>query len=315
MRLLIFLLVLICFITLLIFTSSRLKINEKGTLLQNVTGNPVKRGGSSILRFYEAENNYRPIDILVLGSSRAFRAFDPAIFEEHGISMHILASSSQTTLVSYHLAKKYIRMLKPKLVILDVHLGLLNNNSLESFFDLSANIPVSVELLDIALAIDQPSAYVTWFSSLINQSISPIYKDYSYNPPAEYRKGFIYDMKMDTTLFINEKDTVMIKRRLTQQERTNLKYLRLAIRYIQDENTKVILTRQPMLGMDPFYADKRVMKLASDHKIQYYDLARCNRNFNPKHDFYDKWHLNSNGARLVSETIIKELKEAGYSFN
>ena len=273
-RFILFLLILLSFMTILVYASSKIKINDKGTILRNVTGNPVHRGGANITRFYEAESNTKPIDILVFGSSRAFRAFDPAIFEAHGLNVHVLASSNQTAMITYHLVNKYVPLLKPKLVILDVHLGLLNNNGLESFYDLSENIPVFIGLLRMALAIDQPTAYFTWYSSLINQLLTPLYKDFSYNPSSEYRKGFIYDMKTDTTLFIRERDTIMLKRRLVPQELKNLKYLGMTIKFLKEQETNVILTRQPILGADPFYADKRVRNLASKNQIRYIDLAR-----------------------------------------
>ena len=49
------------------------------------------------------------VDIIFLGSSHAYRAFDPDIFQNHGFSSFNLGSSSQSPLNSYFLMKKYIQ--------------------------------------------------------------------------------------------------------------------------------------------------------------------------------------------------------------
>lgn len=312
LRLILFLVVVCLFLTALIYAASKIKFNEKGSILRQVTGNPVKRGGDPLIKFYEAETNNKPIDILVFGSSRAFRAFDPAVFEKHGLNIHILATISQTPTNTYYLVKKYLPVLKPKMVILDIHLGLLNNQGLESFFDLSANMPMSPEHFYMALAINQPNAYTVWYSSLIQQLETPMYKDINYNLPKGYYKGFLSDLKKDTLLTISENDTAMIVRKLTPLELKNLKYFEKTIQYILGQGIQVIITRQPLIGKEAFNSNRRVRNLSSRYRINYYDLNKYENLLNPKKDFYDKGHLNANGAILVSETVIREIEKAGY---
>ncbi len=312
LRIFFFMIIVIGLLTALIYAASKIKYNEKGSILRQITGNPVKRGGDPFIKFHEAATNTKPIDILVFGSSRAFRAFDPAVFDKHGLNIHILATISQTPTNTYYLVKRYLPLLKPKMVILDIHLGLLNNQGLESFFDLCANMPMSPEHFYMAMAINQPSAYTVWYSSMIQQLGTPIYKDINYNPPKGYYKGFLSDSKKDTLLTISENDTAMVLRKLTPMELKNLNYFEKTIQYILGQGIPVIITRQPLIGKDAINSSRRVRNLASLYQINYYDLNKYENLLNPKRDFYDKGHLNANGALLVSETVIREIEKAGY---
>ncbi len=314
LRSLLFLIVACSFITAMIYAASITKYNEKGSILRQVTGNPVKKGGDTFLRFYEAENNTKPVDIMVIGSSRAFRAFDPTIFEKHGLNIQIIASSSQTALNTYYLTRKYLSKLKPKMVIFDIHLGLLNNNGLESFFDLCTNTPISPELYEMALAIDQPNTYTAIQASLINQLDTPIYQGFEFKAPKGYRKGFLSSFVTDTTLTINPIDTAMEKRKLYPQELKNIGFVEKTIQFILDQNVQLVLTRQPVLAPETFNSQRRIRRIAMDHNLKYIDLNRYIDRFDPKHDFYNRTHINSHGAVLVSEIVIEELRKTG-NFN
>lgn len=300
--------------SLVIYGTSVVRTEQGVSLLQVVTGNPVKRGGQTFLKFYEAEHLKEPLDILVIGSSRAFRSFDPEYFEEKNINMHILATSSQAPLNTYYLVKKYVVKLKPKLVLFDVHLGLLNSNGLECLYDLCVNVPISNELFEMALAIDQPNAYSNCFSSLVNQLDTPIYHNYKYKTPKGYYKGFLRDFKADTSLVIKKGDTGVIRRKLSAQELTNLEYVQKIIRFIKKEKIPLVLTRQPVLSREPIQSERRIFNMASKNKVPYINLNKYRQQLDPKVHFFDKNHLNAHGARIISEKTLEELTRLGYKF-
>lgn len=300
--------------TLLIYSTSNVRFNKKATVLAQITGNPVKIGEGTFLKFYEAKNLKNQIDILVIGSSRAFRAFDPLVFEENNIKIHILASSSQTPLNTYYLLKKYLDIVKPRMVIFDVHLGLLKNNGLESLYDLCVNTPVSFELFEMAAAVDQPNAYTTCYAALINQLDTPLYRNYIYKPPREYRSGFIADPKSDSTLVISIADTAILHTELTRQELINLDYIEKIIGFVKSRNIDLVLTSQPVFSPENETAQKRIVEMVSQNKIKFVNLNRFKSQLDPRRNLFDKYHLNASGAEIMSRQVIKSLQKMGYNF-
>ncbi len=80
-----------------------------------------------------------PVDVLFLGSSHAYRGFDPRIFEKHGISSFNLGSSAQSPVQTEILVDRFIDRLDPRLVVYEVHAERLRADVVESTLDLAAN--------------------------------------------------------------------------------------------------------------------------------------------------------------------------------
>jgi hypothetical protein len=69
----------------------------------------------------EEVKNYSNIDILFIGSSHAYRGFDPRIFEKNGLKTFNLGTSAQTPLQTEILLNRYLEKLNPKMIIYDVY--------------------------------------------------------------------------------------------------------------------------------------------------------------------------------------------------
>ena len=297
--------------TMIIYGFSNIRYDKNYTLLQQVTGNPISRGDDTFPKFFEAERMKEPLDILIVGSSRAYHALNPAVFEKYNLKVHVLASRSQTPLNTYYVLRRYLPLLKPKLVLLDVHLGMLNNNGLESLYDLCANLPISSDLFDMALAINQPNAYTVCYASLINQLDTPIYKNYKYVPGSWCYKGFVASEQMDTAMKISKWDTVMDNREILPQEKKNLQYVEDIIRFVQENHAKIVLTRMPVLGTEALPLKIAVKDIAKKYDVAFIDFNRARNKLDPRHDYYDKFHLNSYGAAMISEMMIKVMEKKG----
>ena len=76
--------------------------------------------GHSLTRMREVKE-LSDIDVLIIGSSHAYRGIDPRIFKEKGLNTFNLGSSLQTPINTKILLKKYLDKLKPKLVIYVVY--------------------------------------------------------------------------------------------------------------------------------------------------------------------------------------------------
>jgi hypothetical protein len=60
------------------------------------------------------------LDVLVVGSSHAYRGFDPRIFNSQNINLFNLGSNIQTPVQTKFLLEKYLDRLKPSTVIFEV---------------------------------------------------------------------------------------------------------------------------------------------------------------------------------------------------
>src|SRR5690606_4167572 len=63
-------------------------------------------------------SKFQDVDILVLGSSHAYRGFDNRVFEKQGLKLFNLGSSSQSPMQTNILLNQYVDELNPKLVVL-----------------------------------------------------------------------------------------------------------------------------------------------------------------------------------------------------
>src|SRR5438067_355769 len=79
------------------------------TLLQVLTRNYLAPGGRffSLARFRDAAR-HEPVEVVVFGSSHAYRGFDPRVFAAAGHTLVNLGSTNQTPLNSRFLAELYL---------------------------------------------------------------------------------------------------------------------------------------------------------------------------------------------------------------
>lgn len=81
-----------------------------------------KCGGSSdmIHSFYEIEEN--TLDVLCMGSSHGYSAFQPnTLWEEHGITSYVMCSPRQTVASTWYLLQEALTRQKPKVLLLETY--------------------------------------------------------------------------------------------------------------------------------------------------------------------------------------------------
>jgi len=97
-----------------------------------------KGHSSTIVMLDEARHTKNP-DILILGSSHAYRGFDVRIFGNAGYTAFNMGTSSQTPLQTYVLLQRYLKNMHPKFVIYEVYPGTFANRGVEGATDLISN--------------------------------------------------------------------------------------------------------------------------------------------------------------------------------
>ncbi len=99
---------------------------------------PEGGAGHSQLRFQEAALQ-KNIDLLFIGSSHAYRNYDPRIFKQAKLNAFNLGSTAQTPVQTLQILEKLGESLSPKYLIIDFFLPLFYNEGVESSIDLLAN--------------------------------------------------------------------------------------------------------------------------------------------------------------------------------
>lgn len=126
-------------------------------LLAYLTDHLVEPGGEyqSLRRFRDAQriaDRNEPVDVVVFGSSHAYRGFDPRLFAEAGLRLVNLGSTNQTPLNSRFLVERYVPRLRPKLVLFEIYYATLAGDGFESSRDLVVNTPWTWEMQRMAFA-------------------------------------------------------------------------------------------------------------------------------------------------------------------
>lgn len=94
--------------------------------------------------------DHPPVDVLFIGSSHAYRGFDPRIWAKRGYQTFNLGSSAQTPIQSELLLREYLPTLRPQVLVIEVHPGPFRDEGLESAVDLIANRPLDAATVAMA---------------------------------------------------------------------------------------------------------------------------------------------------------------------
>lgn len=116
--------------------------------------------GFMYTRMREADTT-KNVDILALGSSHAYRSYDPRIFEKANLRIFSLGSSAQTPIQTKILLERYLRTMNPKFVIFDIYPFIFENDGTESTLDLICNSKIDFKTLKLAASLNNIKVYNT----------------------------------------------------------------------------------------------------------------------------------------------------------
>ncbi|KAA6309773.1 hypothetical protein EZS27_038802, partial [termite gut metagenome] len=121
--------------------------------------NPFKSSYGHLHSRLKEVKKIENVDILFLGSSHTYRAFDTRIFQKQGYFTFNLGSSAQTALQTKLLLKKYITKLNPKLVVFEVNPNTFSNEGIESALDVINNEQLDSALVKMVFTINHYKTY------------------------------------------------------------------------------------------------------------------------------------------------------------
>ena len=265
---------------------------------------PFNLGGVGHLftRLHEAKQ-VSNVDVLVLGSSLAYRGFDPRVFKNHQISLFNLGSSAQTPIQTELILSRYLNQLQPQIVILEVNPLYFSNDGVESSIDLFSNDSIDLDSFKSAIILNSIKSY--------NTLIYGFYKDITgcksvYVEPI--RKGedtYITNGFVERHLRYN-KDSCESKINWSFNN-YQLRAFENVIHLLKSAHVNYFLVQTPVTKLRYMHTVKMdSFNNYIDKQGRYYNFNEL-MTLNDQLHFYDSHHLNQKGVIEFNEFFIKTL--------
>jgi len=249
------------------------------------------------------------IDILILGSSHAFRGIDTRIINSYGFTAFNLGSSSQTPIQTKLLLKRYLDQLNPKLIIYDVYPHFFTTDGVESALNIIACDKNDTYSLEMARTINHLKIYNTLFYAYFRDLFdlnSRFFVEPITNGSDTYIPGGY--VERETTKFSER----TIQPKGFDPDQKQLQAFNDIVSLLNDKNIQLVLVNAPItselynsLTNFPEF-DSEISKYGT-----YYNFSQSFHLSDSLH-FYDIDHLNQSGVEIYTNNLMNILKEDGY---
>lgn len=274
-----------------------------GPMVHQIADYYKYRGGNSLQRFreFDAKAKY---DAVILGSSHAYRGYDPAVFAEQGYSVFNLGSSAQTPLNSLRLANTFLDSARTPLLILDVYEGTLSNDGLESTMDLVMNLPTFGEAADMAWAMRD----LRGLNALALRTLSPS------------RASYPADPKYMALGFAPHRDSIKTMAgapsgKLPVLDRRQKRCFKDLLDLCQERGIKVVVSshfaRSNRRAAYHVPLATYIKHTLSGSGMPYLDFTDA-PHIDDRNWFADENHLNLTGADIFTRQLVDSLESLGY---
>jgi len=273
--------------------------------IYRATQGNLSEGGGTWLKLHQFDK-VKEWDVIVLGSSHAYKGYDPAVFAGHGLEMYNLGTSNQHMMCSYYIAKNTLTNKNCKLVILDLYDRVFSNEMIESMSDIIQNTPDDKTAIDIALSTPDIRAINMITLRFFNKTTIPLnYDTLGYVRGYQVAKQFIHPSKAD-------------KKKVAFRYRTNerqVRYLDKLIAYLKEEGIPVVVAEHPLPKIytvrdhDLFKAD--ITPILEKHDVKFLDYTNDNEFIHNLVYFSDENHLNHLGVPKYNERLLTDLVQMG----
>lgn len=249
---------------------------------------------------------YRNVDILFVGSSHAYRSFDPRIFSRHGIKIFNLGSSSQTPIQTRMILERYLDKLNPKLLVYEVYPATFESDGVESAIDFISNSELNTDLISMAFKINHIKVFNTLFYRIVLEllGLNNNFKENIVRGKDKYISGG-YVERADTLKLVN----LNLKKRkwiFNQHLKNNFEFI---LEYLRNRSVKLLLVNTPV--KKEFYNSY----INNDEVDGYFKSRGMYLNFNKNSllndsvHFYDEHHMNKEGVKIFNEYFINVLNK------
>ena len=275
------------------------KIFPKFLKRKVLTENKISASDFSNKRYKDAAKS-KPVDIMILGSSHAYRGYDVRLFNKGGYSSYNLGSSAQTLSLTAFIYNNFVEQLKPNKIIIDIYPLLLTKNGEEGELNL---LPLFYK--DISFIGNTFKAFDV---SVLN---SLIYFQAFGNPSAVKSKMSHKEEYIDggyISSYEITKDSKKYEPTILTIEEKNINALKNIIADAEAKGIKVYLFQSPLPEerYKSFRNNKEIDSLMRSIGV-YYNYNEVG--FLPTEYFFDDSHINQKGVDVYNEWVIKKIKE------
>ncbi len=261
--------------------------------------------GHSYTRLKEVKE-VKDVDLLVLGSSHAYRGFDPRIFAKQNLNVFNLGSSAQTPIQTKLLLNRYLDQLNPGLVLYEVYPGTFSIDGVESALDLFANDKNDRYSIQMAMEINHVKIYNTLIFAFMRDVL---HLNSSYMEPVNkdsdtYVQGGYVERDLKHYGYFKHLDNKWTF------DVSQMRAFGQIIALLNDRGIKVVLIYAPVTGsLYNSYDDRDHFDSLMNVKAEYYNFNEL-MNLDDSLYFYDSHHLNQNGVEEFNEKLIDKLFNA-----
>lgn len=275
----------------------------KGPMAYRTTDYYKFKGGSSLQRFTEFDRSKR-YDAVIIGSSHAYRGYDPGVFASHGHAAFNLGSSAQTPINTYWLVRELLDSSNAPLLIMDVYEPMFKNSGLESTADLALNQPSSVAAVGMVLSLGD----LRGLNFLALRFLSPTNTVY---PTDSQYSGLGFVPHMDSV----KVEALLPANGSMEFNRAQQRAFEATVALCRERGITLVIAshfaRRNRRGTSHEALVRYVQHVTSETGIPYLDFTGV-PGINDKYWFYDESHLNLAGARIFTEQLVDSLESLGY---
>ncbi len=276
-------------------------VDIKGPIYNQIQEHPLLQR-SWFGRSWDSMDRSKPYDLLFLGSSHCFCGLDPRIFEKGGYHSHNLGGSLQTPLNSWVL----FRSVKPltKGILMEVYPLVSNGDGEPALNYMIPNVDDWGMLTHMAWEVNR-------LRSWQNLSVKPLVDILWRNRPN-------FDEKIDAVSgFMDRNVKAAADQRHPSQMLSpqgadyQLRYVERIVKECRASGLWIGFVYAPIPHelriVGEMHYIHAIEKLSAKYSVPYYNLGH-NHKLDVVEDFFDMDHLNTQGAKWASETVLERLK-------
>ena len=260
-------------------------------------------GGTTWMQFHEFAP-HRRYDAVIVGSSHAYRGYDPAVFAQRGFRVFNLGSSSQTPLNSYWLIRAFLDSTNAPLVIFDAYDTAAAISGFESTMDLGQNQPSN----EAAIGMAWSQRDLRMVNMLAVRFLADRSTPFSTNP--EYM-GSGFTPHLDSMKTDAPPDGGVPAHLLARQKY----FIGQCIDLCEERGIALVFTSHfARANLRGRFHDPMVHFMDSLHTargIRFLDFTRL-PGIDDRNWFADANHLNLAGARIFTGQLVDSLVSLGY---
>jgi hypothetical protein len=244
-------------------------------------------------------------DVVVAGSSHAYRGYDPRLFRQFGLDLYTIGTGYQNTLASYVLLKNDCTPKPKSLVILDVYDNTFSGDGMGCFSRLipnAASEQTARDFLRRAFDLRLLNAYFCYLFADQERSETPL------------KPGYVGNGYSETTDSSQVAvDTAQVEGMMYSFDPTYLHYIQQLDEMLRASDCKLVLASHPMVVSPRSVAFHRAFRdyldpLLKSQGLTYIDFSE-HLDFDPHHHFMDGNHLNQAGVDKYNRLLIDSLQK------